>query len=56
MSNTVIERGVLEFCVAVTAPHHLAAQAVVVVLTDRGNTIEAMIVAPACIAMVTIWA
>ncbi len=48
----IIERGVSGFGGAVTAPHHLAAQAGGRVLADGGNAIEAMIAAAACIAVV----
>ncbi len=48
----IIERGFSGFGGAVTAPHHLAAQAGGRVLTDGGNAIEAMIAAAACIAVV----
>ena len=48
----IIERGISGFGGAVTAPHHLAAQAGGRVLSDGGNAIEAMIAAAACIAVV----
>jgi len=48
----IIEQGYSGFGGAVTAPHHLAAQAGGRVLTDGGNAIEAMIAAAACIAVV----
>ena len=48
----IIEQGCSGFGGAVTAPHHLAAQAGGRVLTDGGNAIEAMIAAAACIAVV----
>jgi len=41
----IIERGISGFGGAVTAPHHLAAQAGGRVLSDGGNAIEAMIAA-----------
>lgn len=48
----IVEQGYSGFGGAVTAPHHLAAQAGGRVLTDGGNAIEAMIAAAACIAVV----
>ena len=48
----IIERGTSGFGGAVTAPHHLAAQAGGRVLADGGNAIEAMIAAAACISVV----
>ena len=52
MPTMIIERELSGFGGAVTAFHHLAAQAGGRVLTDGGNSIEAMIAATARIAVV----